>query len=86
MGITDIEGKIFFVDAKNMKITEEMLRNCKFYNNHLITGSIGHWLKINKLLTSFSSAFFKFIFYVGLFLGICYYIYLKKNKLIDENF
>jgi WD40 repeat protein len=88
LGITDIEGKIFFVDAKNMKITgwkkigEEMLRNCKFFNNYLITGSIGHWLKINKLLTSFSSAFFKFIFYVGLFLGICYYIYLKKNKLI----
>ena len=92
LGITDIEGKIFFVDAKNMKITgwkkigEEMLRNCKFYNNYLITGSIAHCLKINKLLTSFGSSLFKFIFYVGLFLGICYYIYLKKNKLIDEDF
>ncbi len=90
LGISDKEGRIIFVDAKNMKITgwkkigEQMLKHCKFYNNYLITGSIDYMLRINKLSTSFCSKLFKFIFYVGLILGVCYYVYLKKNKLINE--
>ena len=90
-GITDREGRIFFVDANNMvltgssKIGEDMLRHCKFYKNYFITGSISSIMKINKLKTGFSFSFFKFIFYTSLILGFCYYIYLKKNNLIDEN-
>ena len=90
-GITDREGRIFFVDENNMVITwlkkigEDMLKNCRFYKKYFITGSIGYMLRINNLKTKFHFSFFKFIFYATLILGICYYIYLKKNKLIDEN-
>lgn len=88
-GIIDVEGRTIYVDVKNMKITgskkieEVMLNCCKFYKNYLITGSIATFLRINKLSTSFSSSFIKFIFYTCLILGIFYYIYLKKNNLIN---
>ena len=90
LGITDREGRIFFVDSNNMKITgwkqigEDMLKQSKFYKNYLVTGSIGYMLRINKLMTGFNSALFKYMFYLALFLGVCYYIYLKKNNLIKE--
>ena len=90
LGITDREGRIFFVDVNNMIITgwkrigENMLKHCKFYKNYFVTGSIEYILAINKLKTGFNSSFFKFIFYASIFAGFCYYIYLKKNNLINE--
>ena len=90
LGITDREGRIFFVDTKNMIITgwkqigEDMLKQSKFYKNYLVTGSIGYMLRINKLMTGFNSTLFKYLFYLALLFGVCYYIYLKKNKLINE--
>lgn len=91
LGITDSEGQIIFVDTKNMmvsgkkKIGEEMLKHCKFYNDFLITGSIGYMLRINKLINSFKSICFHYIFYAVIFLGICFYLYLKKNKLLNDD-
>ena len=92
LGITDNECRIIFVDAKNMEITgwdkigDDMLRNSQFYGNYLITGSIGSHLRISKLKTGFKWTFFKYIFYLLIFLGVCYYIYLKKNNLINEDY
>lgn len=89
LGITDREGRIFFVETNNMiitgwkKIEENMLKHCKFYKNYLITGSISNMLRINKIMSGFNSSLFKNILYFSIFLGICYYIYLKKNNLID---
>lgn len=90
LGITDRLGRIFFVDCKNMKITgwkqigETMLKQSKFYKNYLVTGSIDYRLRINKMMTGFNSTLFKYMLYLTLFGGICYYIYLKKNNLIKE--
>ena len=93
LGITDSQGKIFFVDAKNMeicwwgKIGEEMLKKSLFYKEYLITGSIDSKVRISKLTTGLKGTFlfFKYIFYIAIFFGICYYIYLKKNNLIHED-
>ena len=91
LGVTDTQGKIFFVDCNMFKISgsnkigEIALKCCKFYKNYFISGSIGYTLKIDKLKSGINMTFFKYIFYVFLILGICYYIYLKKNKLLDEN-
>ena len=91
LGITDREGRIFFVEANNLIITgwkqieENMLKYCRFYKNYLITGSIANMLKINKIKSGFNSSLLTIILYLILFLGVCYYIYLKKNNLINED-
>ena len=92
LGITDVQGKIFFIDLKRFRICnkeqigENQLKCCKFYNNNFVTGSIGYKLRIDKLKYGFNFDILKNLFYVFIALGICYYIYLKKNKLLDENF
>ena len=90
VGISEYNGNIIFVDLNNMDITgrkkigEEAIKICKFHNNFLITGSIAHWLKINREIKGWKFQLFRFIFYLIIFFGICYYIYLKKNNLINE--
>ena len=85
LGITDSEGRIFFVNSKSMAISgwkqigEEMIKCCKFYKDHLITGSIGYMLRINKQISGHTFSIVKYLFYAFLILLTCYYIYLKKN-------
>ena len=92
LGITDVQGKIFFVDLSSFRICnketigENQLKCCKFYQNYFVTGSIGYKLRIDKLKSGFNTAIIKNIFYAFIIIGICYYVYLKKNKLLDENF
>ena len=89
LGIADSKGNIYFVDAKNMVLTgsktigENMLKDCRFYKNYLVTGNIGNELGINKLMTGFNFKLIRFLFYAALVFGIYYYIYLRKNNLID---
>ena len=91
VGVADTQGRIIFVDRNKLKICGEdkigeiALKCCKFYKNYFISGSIGYTLRIDKLKSGFNSTFLKYIFYAFLICGICYYIYLKKNKLLDEN-
>ena len=86
LGITDVQGKIFFVELNGLRICNEeqigenQLKCCKFYKNYLVSGSIGYKLRIDKLKSGFNFAILKNIFYLFLILGICYYIYLKKNN------
>lgn len=91
LGTADSQGNIYFVDTKNMIITgwrklndEDMVKNCRFYDNYLITGSIGNIVCMNKIITGFTSKLIKFAFDIIFILAICYYSYLKKNNLIDD--
>ena len=92
LGITDVKGKIFFVDLNGLRICyeqqigENQLKCSKFYKNYFVTGSIDYKLRMDKLKSGFNFSVLKNIFYILIFLGICYYIYLKKNNLINENF
>ena len=92
LGITDVKGKIFFVDLNGLRICyaqqvgENQLKCSKFYKNYFVTGSIDYKLRMDKLKSGFNFSILKNILYIFVFLGICYYIYLKKNKLLDENF
>ena len=89
LGIADSKGNIYFVDAKNMVLTgsktigENMLKDCRFYKNYLVTGNIGNELGMNKIMTGFNFKMIRFLFYAALIFGIYYYIYLRKNNLID---
>ena len=89
LGITDVQGKIFFVDLNGFRVCSEevigenQLKCCKFYKNYLVSGSIGYKLRIDKLKSGFNLAILKNLFYAFVILGICYYIYLKKNNLIN---
>ena len=64
-------------------IGENMLKDCRFYKNYLVTGNIGNELGMNKLMTGFNFKLIRFLFYAALIFGIYYYIYLRKNNLID---
>jgi WD40 repeat protein len=90
LGITDVQGKIFFVKTNGLKICgggtigENQLKCCKFYNNYLVTGSVAYKLRIDKLKLGFNMDIFKYLLYVVIILGFYYYIHLKKNNLIDD--
>ena len=90
LGITDVQGKIFFVATNGLKICfsqtigENQLKCCKFYKEHLITGSIAYTLRIDKLKTGFNFSYLKYLYYLLLIVGFCYYIHLKKNNLIND--
>lgn len=89
-GLTDSNGKIIFVNVQNMsiagekKIGEGMMKNCIFYQNYFITGSIDYKLTINKLISGTNTKIFSIMFYFSLILGALYYIYLKKNNLVND--
>ena len=90
LGITDVQGKIFFVKTNGLKVCfsqaigENQLKCCKFYKNAFITGSIAYTLRMDKLKSSFNFANLKYLFYLFIVMGFCYYIYLKKNNLIQD--
>lgn len=90
LGITDVQGKIFFVKTNGLKVCfsqaigENQLKCCKFYKNDFITGSIAYTLRMDKLKSSFNFANLKYLFYLFIVMGFCYYIYLKKNNLIQD--
>lgn len=91
IGITDKQGKIIFVNAKDLKVTgskkigNDMLKYCSFYQNYLISGSISYILSINKLCKGSNTKIFSVLLHLLLIAGIVYYVYLKKNNLISED-
>ena len=90
LGITDVQGKIYFVKTNGLKICfsqtigENQLKCSKFYKDHFITGSIAYILRMDKLKTSFNFANLKYFYYFLIVMGFCYYIHLKKNNLIND--
>ena len=90
LGITDVQGKIFFVEANSLRICnsetigENQLKCCKFFEDYFVTGSIAYKLRIDKIKSGFNFNILKNIFYIFIVILICYYIYIKKNNLIND--